>query len=84
MTDATGDRATSYTASAESSSRNPQDWGRAVAIIFESLAEQARDAGVGPVETNMLGAEVHLRISSIPDGVTIEGTWTTVHHERGE
>jgi hypothetical protein len=67
-----------YTASAESSSRNPHDWGRAVALIFESLAEQARAAGGGPAVTNMVGAEVHLRITSIPDGVAITGTWTDV------
>jgi hypothetical protein len=78
MTDRSGKQDSPYTASAESSSRNPQDWGRAVARIFESLAEQAREAGGGPATTNMVGAEVHLRITSIPDGVAITGTWTDV------
>jgi len=77
MTDP-GNRESPYTASAESSSRNPQDWGRAVALIFESLAEQARAAGDDPAVANMVGAEVHLRITSIPDGVAITGTWTDV------
>jgi hypothetical protein len=67
-----------YSASADSSSRNPQDWGRAAAQLFQQLAEQASTAGGGPVEENMVNADIHMHVKSIPGGVTISATWETL------
>ena len=51
-----------FSASADSSSRNPQDWGRAAAQLFQHLAEQASNAGGGPIEENMVDADVRLHV----------------------
>lgn len=67
-----------FRASADTSSRNPHDWGRAAAQLFQELAEQASSAGVGPVEENMMDADVRMHVKSIPSGVTISATWEAV------
>jgi hypothetical protein len=65
-----------YAASEETTSRHPQDWGRAVAVVFERLAEQAAADGA-TVDSALLGADVALHISETADGVKIEATWRT-------
>jgi hypothetical protein len=69
-----------FNASADTSSRNPQDWGRAAAQLFQHLAEQASNAGGGPIEENMVDADVRLHVKSIESGVTISATWETLPH----
>ena len=54
-----------YAASQETTSRHPQDWGRAVAVVFERLAEQAVADG----------ADIALHITETPDGARIDATW---------
>jgi hypothetical protein len=71
---ATEDR--EYAASEETTSRHPQDWGRAVAVVFERLAEQAAADGA-TVDKALLGADLALHISETTDGVKIEATWRT-------
>jgi hypothetical protein len=66
-----------YTASENTTSRHPQDWGRAVAVVFERLAEQARVAGNGPETRNLFDADITIHVKKIPDGVTISATWET-------
>lgn len=63
-----------YTASEETTSRHPQDWGRAVAVVFERLAEQASADGA-TMDDALLGAEVVLHISETSDGARIDATW---------
>jgi hypothetical protein len=65
-----------YAASEETTSRHPQDWGRAVAVVFERLAEQAAADGA-TVDNALLGADVALHITETTDGVKIEATWRT-------
>jgi hypothetical protein len=63
-----------YTASEETTSRHPQDWGRALGIVFERLAQSAAADGAD-ADTALLDAEVAVRIGETPDGVRIDATW---------
>ena len=63
-----------YTASEETTSRHPQDWGRALGIVFERLAQQAAADGAD-ADTALLNADVAVRISETPDGVRIDASW---------
>lgn len=63
-----------YTASEETTSRHPQDWGRALGVVFERLSHQAADDGAD-ADTALLGAEVVLRIDETADGVRIDASW---------
>ena len=63
-----------YAASQETTSRHPQDWGRAVAVVFERLAEQAVADGAD-IDEALLGADIALHITETPDGARIDATW---------
>lgn len=65
-----------YTASEETTSRHPQDWGRALGVVFERLGQHVEADGADP-DTALLGAEVVLRIAETPEGVRIDATWRT-------
>lgn len=67
--------ATEYRAEADASSPSPQDWGRALQVVLQDLAEQAERDGRGSVSDALLGADLSLRIERIQDGVRITGTW---------
>lgn len=65
-----------YKASAESSSRNPHDWGRAMAQALESLARQARSSPDDGSYDDLLGQDLQLHIVESGDGVVLSLTWT--------
>ena len=64
-----------YEARADASSPHPQDWGRAVSVVLQGLAEQAEQDGRGEVADVLRGADVHLHIEPIEDGVCVTGVW---------
>ncbi len=74
---------TEYRADAEASSPHPQDWGRAVQLVLQELAEQAERDGRGTVAEALLGAEVRLRIEPSEEGVRIAGAWRPEAREPG-
>ncbi|HEV7623005.1 MAG TPA: hypothetical protein VGO26_02635 [Amnibacterium sp.] len=65
-----------YAASQETTSRHPQDWGRAVAVVFERLAEQAAADGAD-IDAALLDADIALHITETADGARIDATWRT-------
>jgi hypothetical protein len=64
-----------YTASAEASSRHPQDWGRAMAAALTDLVEQVREDGRQVEHEDLYGEELRLVIGAIRGGVEITLTW---------
>ncbi len=60
-----------YSAAAESSSMDPHDWGRAMALAVTRLAEQLAPEGSDDIHTLLVGRDLHLKISDEPAGVTI-------------
>lgn len=75
MATGSGAPGTEYRAEAEASSPSPQDWGRALQVVLQDLAEQAERDGRGPAGEALLGADVTLHLDGIQDGVRITGTW---------
>jgi hypothetical protein len=65
-----------YTATAESSSRNPQDWGRAMAQAMSSLATQATSDADQSNWEDLIGEDLQLHIADSAEGVTISLSWT--------
>lgn len=63
-----------YQASAESNSKEPQDWGRAMAAATSALAAQISLAGSS--HTALFGEDLHLTVTETADGVAITLTWT--------
>jgi hypothetical protein len=63
-----------YVASQETTSRHPQDWGRAVGIVFERLAEQAAADGAD-TDVALLDADIALHITETAEGARIDATW---------
>ena len=71
---------TIITAHASSSSRHPQDWGRAVAIALNSLVVQSQHAETDLETSELFGADVTLSIEPALinehlEGATITLTW---------
>jgi hypothetical protein len=64
-----------YTASAEASSRHPQDWGRAMAAALTELIEQRRDDGGDVSHEDLYGEDLNLVIGAIRGGVEITLSW---------
>jgi hypothetical protein len=64
-----------YTASAEASSRHPQDWGRAMAAALTDLIEQRREDGSEVRHEDLYGEDLRLVIGAIRGGVEITLTW---------
>jgi hypothetical protein len=67
-----------YSAEAEATSRDPHDWGRAMALAVTRLAEQLAPEGSPDIHASLLGRDLLLRIRDDPAGVTI-----TVSSEAG-
>jgi hypothetical protein len=60
-----------YSATAESSSMDPHDWGRAMALALTRLADQIAPEGSDDIHSLVVGKGLHLKISDEPGGVTI-------------
>jgi hypothetical protein len=60
-----------YSATAEASSMDPHDWGRALALALTRLAEQIAPEGSDDIHTLLVGRDLHLKISDEPAGVSI-------------
>lgn len=68
----------SYSAEAEATSRDPHDWGRAMALAVTRLAGQLAPEGSPDIHASLVGRDLLLRIRDDPAGVTI-----TVSSETG-
>jgi hypothetical protein len=67
---------TTYSGSESSSSKHPQDWGRAMSAAMTSLVAQARSEGHPVEQENLYGQDLHLLITETGDGVTITLSWS--------
>ncbi|MBG6215958.1 hypothetical protein IWX75_000395 [Arthrobacter sp. CAN_A6] len=65
-----------FTATEESSSKHPHDWGRAMAVAISRLADMAREAGDEFEHEALLGEDLHLFVEDTDDGVDITISWT--------
>jgi hypothetical protein len=65
-----------FAATEESTSKHPQDWGRAMAVAICRLGDMARDAGDEFEHEALLGEDLHLFVEETPDGVLITMSWT--------
>jgi hypothetical protein len=63
-----------YTASAVSNSKEPHDWGRAMAAAMSALAAQSSLAGSS--HTALFGEDLHLSVTETAEGVDIRLSWT--------
>jgi len=63
-----------YRASAESNSKDPHDWGRAMAAAMSDLVAQSNLAGSS--HAALFGKVLHLTVAETDDGVDITLTWT--------
>jgi hypothetical protein len=60
-----------FSAEAEASSRDPHDWGRAMALALTRLSEQLAPADSEDMHASLVDRPLHLRISDHESGVTI-------------
>jgi hypothetical protein len=65
-----------FTATEESTSKHPQDWGRAMAVAICRLGDMAREAGDDFEHEALLGEDLHLFVKETHDGVNITMSWT--------
>ncbi len=65
-----------FTATEESTSKHPHDWGRAMAVAICRLAEMAREAGDPVHDEALIGEDLHLFVKDTEDGVNITMSWT--------
>jgi hypothetical protein len=65
-----------FTATEESTSKHPQDWGRAMSVAICRLTDMARQAGDPVHHEALLGEDLHLFVEDTDDGVTITMSWT--------
>ncbi|KQO03447.1 MULTISPECIES: hypothetical protein [unclassified Arthrobacter] len=71
---ATTDR--KFAATAESTSKHPHDWGRAMAVAICRLTEMAREAGDPVHHEALVGEDLHLFVEDTEEGVNITMSWT--------
>lgn len=71
---ATTDR--KFTATEESTSKHPHDWGRAMAVAICRLTDMAREAGDPVHHEALIGEDLHLFVEETAHGVTITMSWT--------
>lgn len=64
-----------YSATENSSSKHPCDWGRAMAVALTRLVDQARAEGHDIEHDNLYGADLQLRIVEAEHGVLITIQW---------
>ncbi|MDQ0736228.1 hypothetical protein [Arthrobacter agilis] len=65
-----------FSATEESTSRHPQDWGRAMAVAICRLADMAREAGDPVHHEALIGEDLHLFVEDTEHGVSITMSWT--------
>lgn len=73
--------AENISAEAEANSRDPHDWGRAMALAVTRLAEQLAPAGSDDIHASVVDKDFRLTIRDDPEGVLI--TVSTQSAERG-
>lgn len=71
---ATTDR--KFAATAESTSKHPHDWGRAMAVAICRLTDMAREAGDPVHHEALVGEDLHLFVEDTEEGVNITMSWT--------
>lgn len=64
-----------YSATENSSSKQPADWGRAMAVAVTRVVAQSRADGHDLEHDNLYGADLHLRITEADHGVQITLRW---------
>lgn len=64
-----------YSATENSSSKHPCDWGRAMAVALTRLVDQARADGRDIEHENLYGVDLRLRIAEAEHGVQITLLW---------
>lgn len=64
-----------YSATENSSSKHPCDWGRAMAVALTRLVDQARADGHDIEHDNLYGARLDLTITEAEHGVQITLLW---------
>lgn len=72
----------SYSALEQASSKNPQDWGRAMATAMTKLLDAARIDGRHFEHEFLYGEELRMRIDENNDGATVKLTWTPADQEQ--
>ncbi len=65
-----------FSATEESTSKHPQDWGRAMAVAISRLAEMAREAGDPVHHEALIGEDLRLQVEHTDHGVRITVSWT--------
>lgn len=60
-----------FSAEAEASSRDPHDWGRAMALAVTRLADQIAPPDSEDIHAALVGKDLHLNIRDGSGGVTI-------------
>ncbi len=65
-----------HSASEESTSKHPQDWGRAMARAISRLTELAEEAGDAVEHEALLGEDLQLFVQDSESGVIITVSWT--------
>ncbi len=65
-----------FTATEESTSKHPQDWGRAMSVAICRLTEMARQAGDPVHDEALIGEDLQLFVEGSDAGVSITMSWT--------
>ena len=65
-----------FRATEESTSKHPQDWGRAMAVAISRLAVMAREAGDPVHHEALIGEDLRLYVEDTEHGVSITMSWT--------
>ncbi|TKV29253.1 hypothetical protein FDK12_06350 [Arthrobacter sp. NamB2] len=65
-----------FTATEESTSKHPHDWGRAMAVAICRLTDMAREAGDTVHHEALIGEDLHLFVEDTEHGVNITMSWT--------
>ena len=68
----------SYSVIERASSKDPHDWGRAMATAMTRLLDAARLDGQHIEHEFLYGEDLHMRIEENGDGALVSLTW---HHE---
>ncbi|MFD1213231.1 hypothetical protein ACFQ36_14405 [Arthrobacter sp. GCM10027362] len=69
---------TIYTGSAESNSKDPHDWGRAMAAAMSDLL--TRSSIKGSCRKELFGEDLRLTVAETTEGVQITLTWNSVEN----
>ncbi|KNC18429.1 hypothetical protein AC792_12435 [Arthrobacter sp. RIT-PI-e] len=65
-----------FTATEDSTSKHPQDWGRAMSVAITRLTEMAREAGDTVHHEALIGEDLHVYVEETEEGVNITMSWT--------